>query len=328
MNRSAWQNITPHKAHHTLTARPGWSDGGVEIHKGKTGDISFDFQVLKGYDGHRFCSYKSSGVLMNRQRGFTPLEIEIPDRESGRFLTGPISPKDSFRRKKFSNGAGFTLIELLVVIAIIALLMAILFPVLRKAREQGRDVVCRNNLRQIGLAANFYADHYGLYIPRSAEWGGNIKPWFQLFMPFLAQKPVDDDYRNVKIFRCPSYPDKEQTVCYVVNGWGSESNNGWRMQSVPTRLTDCKSPATIIYLADNEDGPWRTILKNATDRDVTRCDVFRPSHLPNSDSQDIGGGRRVARARHKNGCNCLFLDWHVGWMAAEEMTAEMWSFEK
>ena len=223
---------------------------------------------------------------------------------------------------------GFTLIELLVVIAIIALLMGILFPVLRKAREQGRDVVCRNNLRQIGLAANFYADHYSFYIPRSAEWGGDIKPWFQLFMPFLAQKPVDDDYRNVKIFRCPSYPDKEQTVCYVVNGWGGDSNNGWRMQRVPTRLTDCQSPATTIYLADNEDGPWRTILKNATDRDVTRCDVFRPSHLPNSDSQDIGGGRRVARARHKNGCNCLFLDWHVGWMAAEEMTAEMWTFEK
>ena len=122
-----------------------------------------------------------------------------------------------------------------MVIAIIALLMGILFPVLRKAREQGRDVVCRNNLRQIGLAANFYADHYGLYIPRSAEWGGNIKPWFQLFMPFLAQKPIDDDYRNVEIFRCPSYPDKEQTVCYVVNGWGGESNNGWRMQSVPVR---------------------------------------------------------------------------------------------
>ncbi len=260
--------------------------------------------------------------------------MNVQDRESGRLPErhgeGPRSAgsQTDVRQRRRSFLTGFTLIELLVVIAIIALLMGILFPVLRKAREQGRDVVCRNNLRQIGLAANFYADHYSLYIPRSAEWGGKIKPWFQLFMPFLAQKPIEDDYRNVEIFRCPSYPDKEQTVCYVVNGWGGEIDNGWRMQRVPTKLTDCKSPATTIYLADNEDGPWRTILKNATDRDVTRCDVFRPSHLPSSDSQDIGGGRRVARARHKNGCNCLFLDWHVGWMAAEEMTAEMWSFEK
>jgi len=60
---------------------------------------------------------------MNRKKGFTLLEIEIPARQSGRFLTCPV-------RKKFSNGAGFTLIELLVVIAIIALLMAILLPAL------------------------------------------------------------------------------------------------------------------------------------------------------------------------------------------------------
>jgi prepilin-type N-terminal cleavage/methylation domain-containing protein/prepilin-type processing-associated H-X9-DG protein len=223
---------------------------------------------------------------------------------------------------------GFTLIELLVVIAIIALLMGILMPVLRKAREQGRDVVCRNNLRQIGFGANFYADHYDLYIPRSAEWGGNIKPWFQLFMPYLAQKPIDDDYRNVEIFRCPSYPDKEQTVCYVVNGWGRRNNNSSNMQRVATKLTDCKGPASTIYLADNEDGWWRTILKSATDRDVTRCDVFQPEHMPTSDIEAISGGRRVARARHKKGCNVLYLDWHVGWMAAEEMTVDMWSFEK
>ena len=229
----------------------------------------------------------------------------------------------SIRKKR-----GFTLIELLVVISIIALLMAIMMPVLRKAREQGKDVVCRNNLRQIGMAANFYAEQYGLLIPRSAEWGGNIKPWFQLFMPFLSQRPVGDDYRNVKIFRCPSYPDKEQTLCFVVNGWGYDGDNDSRMQGKPTRLTECPRPATTIYLADNEDGPWRTIIKKASDRDVTRCDVFRPSHLPNSDSQDITGGRRVARARHKNGCNVLFLDWHVGWMAAEEMTTAMWNYNE
>ena len=229
----------------------------------------------------------------------------------------------SMRKRK-----AFTLIELLVVIAIMVLLMGILFPVLRKAREQGRDVVCRNNMRQVGLAANFYADHYDLFIPRSAEWQGNIAPWFQLFMPFLGQKPIGDDYRTVEIFRCPSYPDKEQTVCYVVNGWGDPTDHGYHWQGQPTKVTDCHRPAFTIYLADNEDGPWRTIITSATDRDVTRCDVFYPSHLPTSESQDIISGRRVARARHKNGCNCLFLDWHVGWVPATEMTVQMWSFEE
>ncbi len=53
---------------------------------------------------------------------------------------------------------GFTLIELLVVIAIIAVLMAILFPSLNRAREQGKRAVCLNNLKNLTLAWVMFAD--------------------------------------------------------------------------------------------------------------------------------------------------------------------------
>ena len=55
---------------------------------------------------------------------------------------------------------GFTLIELLVVIAVITLLMALLIPVLRAAREQGQRAVCLSNLRQLTLAWIAYADDH------------------------------------------------------------------------------------------------------------------------------------------------------------------------
>ena len=56
------------------------------------------------------------------------------------------------------NRIGFTLIELLVVIAIIAILMAILMPALNRVREQGKRIVCENNLKTLQLCWIMYAD--------------------------------------------------------------------------------------------------------------------------------------------------------------------------
>ncbi len=60
--------------------------------------------------------------------------------------------------RKDSAGSAFTLVELLVVIAVIALLMALLVPVLGRAREQARRALCLSNLRQLTAAWIAYAD--------------------------------------------------------------------------------------------------------------------------------------------------------------------------
>ena len=58
---------------------------------------------------------------------------------------------------------GFTLIEILVVIAIIALLAAIIFPVLATARGKARAAVCQSNLKQLGTAMTMYIADYERY---------------------------------------------------------------------------------------------------------------------------------------------------------------------
>ncbi|MFH1717315.1 MAG: prepilin-type N-terminal cleavage/methylation domain-containing protein [Planctomycetota bacterium] len=62
-------------------------------------------------------------------------------------------------KSRIARGA-FTLIELLVVIAVIALLLALIIPALRSARESGQRAVCLSNLRQLTLAWRAYATQY------------------------------------------------------------------------------------------------------------------------------------------------------------------------
>jgi len=57
------------------------------------------------------------------------------------------------KKRKFK---GFTLVEL-VVISIIAMLLAILMPAMNKARDTGRSVVCKSNMRTLGLSEILFA---------------------------------------------------------------------------------------------------------------------------------------------------------------------------
>jgi prepilin-type N-terminal cleavage/methylation domain-containing protein len=73
--------------------------------------------------------------------------------------------------ERLRRGGAFTLIELLVVVAVIAILAALLLPTLAGAKDQGRSINCRSNLKQLQLCWEMYGD----------DNGGNLCPnnWIQ-----------------------------------------------------------------------------------------------------------------------------------------------------
>jgi len=88
---------------------------------------------------------------------------------------------------------GFTLIELLVVISIIALLMSIMMPALSRVKNQAKDVLCMNNLRQWGITAIAYANENNNQIEAeqdAAVWVYELKPF--LGMSEKSQSVTDD----------------------------------------------------------------------------------------------------------------------------------------
>jgi len=174
----------------------------------------------------------------------------------------------------------FTLIELLVVISIIALLIALLIPVLRAAKERAHRTVCLSNLRQLTLAWLAYADEnddkivcgvpFGRTIERHMYRVEVLESWVgpAFLFPESRSELVENPgkgalwpwIKDVDIYRCPrGRPGHAATysILAAANGfpvegtfWAGSAEStllkpGTRVDSTVlrfTRLTDISSP--------------------------------------------------------------------------------------
>ena len=106
------------------------------------------------------------------------------------------------------RASGFTLIELLVTIAIIAILAAILLPVLSTAMTKSRRASCASNLKQIHTATFTYTGDNGDKYPFAViRWrAGTANTWDDLLYTYLGGEA------NARFKRCAGNPDNHASV--------------------------------------------------------------------------------------------------------------------
>jgi prepilin-type processing-associated H-X9-DG protein len=179
----------------------------------------------------------------------------------------------------------------------------------------------------MGLAMILYSDDSDGFVPR-----GNQPFWWVVYIPYLGgTAAARDQYGRIKVYTCPSYPDKRQVMCYVVNAWqftNPRDRNGTEVIGL-TRINRVQKPSETIYFADNENGSWRPVF-TITNRIIGSDDlndVWAPNHLPYPSASPTArpsGDRRVAATRHGQGPNLMYFDGHAGWMNARRITVDDW----
>jgi prepilin-type N-terminal cleavage/methylation domain-containing protein len=129
------------------------------------------------------------------------------------------------------KGKAFTLLELLIVMTVIAILIAILVPVLRQSRIAVRNTECMNNLRQIGVSCDSYVGDWQTYPPAqgyiySRELDDTSLTYFLDWMPDVAPQHQGMWFcKNVKVRLAGSGSDYDY-IPGMLNGPGG-TDRSW-----------------------------------------------------------------------------------------------------
>ena len=259
---------------------------------------------------------------------------------------------------------GFTLVELLVVIAIIALLMAILLPVLSRARKHAKAMVCQSRLRQWGMALSMYTEANQGRFPATI---GSVDGLWLLRGAFISDKdpnaPQDSfhHFHTKDIACCPMATEPGGAGAFggaggnnsfgsayqfrtrggsAFTAWeittpapafqGSYGLNRWLFQGLHRSFIDTvmlrhgRIDLDVLSLRGRADIP---VLLDATLPLSSPEDRDFPLLASTGDSGSHSGVLTFCMNRHDVFVNGLFLDWSVRKVGLKELWTLYWHAE-
>ncbi len=222
----------------------------------------------------------------------------------------------------------FTLIELLTVVAVIAILVALLLPVLGRTRELARRTVCANNLRQCTMAALLYADDNSMRFADSIPIADAPKACFY-YSPrdFDLRRNYREYLLDLSVWTCPSTdapsihdPANTRNFCYSSYTYypgGTPDMPEFDGRPPPARVLDAPAPDRTVFMQDwfadavtrsstvawtwQVAGSW--VMNHGPGRFIRPTGATNPSFVTTVRPEPLGD----------DGANLVFYDGHVRW---------------
>jgi prepilin-type processing-associated H-X9-DG protein len=213
-----------------------------------------------------------------------------------------------------------------VVVSIITLLMALLFPLLRKARQQAQAVTCQARLHQWALMIHQYTSDWDGWFFHT--WGpppdyGKDRPgqhWYQVLRPYYVNAHAD----RMRMLRCPA------KTLYEGDGWVNDV--GYGLNAWVNDFGRAEGPGAEPH--PNVDLYWKHVDKTRTPSAVPVLLDFRmfyeglprATDAPREVESTLGFGwmSDFCETRHGSATNGVFLDWSVRKIDLKELWTLKW----